>query len=108
MLYECCELILTETMDERKSIMESRADGFIVLPGGVGTLDEFFEVFTLRGLGQMSKPIAIFDIDGYFAELMVFLDTMTERGFLSPATRASAGVFRGPDELLGFLERESI
>ena len=104
-LYEdCSQLILTKTMDERKSQMVRLSDGFIVLPGGIGTLDEFFEVFTLFGLGKLEKPIAVCNIDGYFDELMTFLDTMTRQGFLSEETRSSLGIFRNPDALLDFLE----
>ena len=105
-LYELCdELILTETMDERKTLMERRADGFIVLPGGVGTLDEFFEVFTLRSLSQLDKPIGVFNIGGYYDELMVFLDKMTAQGFLSERSRACLGVFTSAEPLLEHMEQ---
>ena len=96
---DCTELILTETMDERKALMETRADGFVVLPGGIGTLDEFFEVFTLQNLGKLEKPVAVFDIGGYYELLLSFLDAMTAQGFLSEAGRARL------EELLDFMER---
>ena len=102
---DCTELILTETMDERKALMETRADGFVVLPGGIGTLDEFFEVFTLQNLGKLEKPVAVFDIGGYYELLLSFLDAMTAQGFLSEAGRARLGVFRDAEELLDFMER---
>lgn len=101
----CDELILTETMDERKTIMESRADGFIIAPGGVGTLDEFFEVLTLRSLGQLSKPIALYSIDGYYDELLAFLEKMEAQRFIGSELWACLGIFRDADGLLTHLER---
>ncbi len=100
----CDELILTDTMDERKRIMETRADGFIVAPGGIGTLDEFFEALTLRSLGQLDRPIALYNISGYFGELLSFLRTMEEQSFIAPALWDAMGVFSDADELLDYLE----
>ena len=96
----CDELILTETMDERKTIMESRADGFIIAPGGIGTLDEFFEVLTLRSLGQLEKPIALYSVGGYYDELLAFLEKMEAQGFIARDLWACLGVFRQIEELL--------
>ena len=105
-LYELCdELILTETMDERKALMERHADGFIVLPGGVGTLDEFFEVFTLRNLSLLNKPVGVFNIGGYYDELIAFLDKMTAQGFLSERSRSCLGVFTSAEPLLEHMEQ---
>ena len=100
----CDELILTETMDERKAIMENRADAFIVAPGGIGTLDEFFEVFTLRSLGQLDKPVVLFNIDGYYDELLAFLKTMEEQHFIQPALWEHLGVFSRAEDLLDHLD----
>ena len=61
--WDCDEMTLTETMRERKGIMESLADAFIITPGGAGTFEEFFEVLTLKQLGRHRKPIAIYNID---------------------------------------------
>ena len=101
----CDELILTETMDERKAIMESRADAFVVAPGGIGTLDEFFEVLTLRSLGQLEKPVVLYNIDGYYDELLVFLKTMESQRFIQPALWNCLGVFSRPADLLDCLEQ---
>ena len=79
----CTELLFTDTMEERKSVMETRADGFIVAPGGIGTLDEFFQVLTLRSLGQLPKPVALFNVAGYYDELLRFLRQMEEQGFIA-------------------------
>lgn len=100
----CDELIITETMNERKAIMRDRADGFIAAPGGVGTLDEFFEALTLRTLGRHSKPVAVFNVDGYYDGLIRFLRGMEAQTFVSPALWDSLGVFRDPDELLDHIE----
>lgn len=101
----CDELIFTETMDERKTIMESRADGFIIAPGGIGTLDEFFEVLTLRSLGQLEKPLALYNIAGYFDTLLSFMKKMEAGHFIEPALWACLGVFDEPDALLDYMER---
>ena len=66
-LYEHCdELVLTETMRQRKQIMEERSDAFLVTPGGIGTYEEFFEIYTLKQLGRHQKPIILYNIDGFF------------------------------------------
>ena len=100
----CDELILTKTMDERKAIMESRADAFIAAPGGIGTLDEFFEVFTLRSLGQLDKPVLLYNIDGYFDELLAFLKTMEDQRFIQPTLWTHLGVFSRAEDLLDHLD----
>ncbi len=100
----CDELVFTETMDERKAVMERRADGFIVAPGGVGTLDEFFEVLTLRNLGRHEKPVALYNIDGYFDGLLRFLETMERQRFVAPRLWDCFGVFADADALLEYLE----
>ena len=103
----CDELILTDTMDERKAIMENRADAFIVAPGGIGTLDEFFEVLTLRSLGQLDKPVVLYNIDGYFDGLLSFLKTMEDQCFIQPSLWACLGVFSQAEELLDHLETDT-
>lgn len=80
---KCDELIFTETMAQRKTKMEDLADAFIIVPGGVGTLEEFYEVFTLKQLGRHTKPIAIFDINGYYRELDDFMKIAVKEKFLS-------------------------
>lgn len=101
----CTELIFTDTMDERKTLMEARADGFIIAPGGIGTLDEFFEVLTLRTLGQLPKPVALYNIDGYFDELLAFLRKMEAETFIAPALWDCLGVFDQPSALLDHMEQ---
>lgn len=74
-------------MHARKLRMAELADGFVALPGGAGTLEELFEVWTWQQLGIHGKPVALFDVDGYWQPLLHALDSMTARGFLSPRFR---------------------
>ena len=77
-LYEqCSEFIFTDTMRQRKHIMEERSDAFIMVPGGIGTFEEFFEVLVLKQLNQLDKPIAIFNPGDYFAPLMQMLSMLS-------------------------------
>lgn len=82
------ELRIVQTMHERKALMNELSDGFIAMPGGFGTLDEFFEVLTWSQLGFHGKPCGMLDVDGYFRELLAMLDRAVEQKFLSPAHRA--------------------
>ena len=81
------ELAVVDGMHERKRLMAERADAFAVLPGGIGTLDEMFEILSWRQLGLHDKPIFLVDIDGYWTLLRGLLDHIVERGFASAATR---------------------
>ena len=81
------ELVVVETMHERKRRMAENSDGFVVLPGGFGTLDELFEILTWRQLGLHDKPIVLVDLDGYWAPLLAMLDRMVEGGFVHPEAR---------------------
>lgn len=76
------ELVVVETMRERKRIMDERADAFLVLPGGIGTLEEMFEVWTARSLGMHAKPVVVLDPSGHFAGLWSALRDMTGSGFV--------------------------
>jgi uncharacterized protein (TIGR00730 family) len=82
-LHECTELHIVETMHERKRMMAERADAFLALPGGIGTFEELFEVWTWRQLGYHDKPIGLLNIDGYYNGLLDFLDSTVEQQFLS-------------------------
>jgi len=79
---DCTEFIYTDTMRQRKELMENKSDGFIVTPGGIGTFEEFFEIYTLKQLGQHSKPIGFLNTDGYYDDLMGVLKTIVEKGFM--------------------------
>ncbi len=78
------ELLVTDTMRERKALMEAHADAFLALPGGIGTLEEFFEAWTSRVLGMHAKPVVLLDPDGHYAGLLAWLDGLVHRGFVRP------------------------
>jgi uncharacterized protein (TIGR00730 family) len=96
------ELVLVGSMHERKAQMAARADAFVALPGGFGTMDELFEVLTWSQLGlhQPQKPSAMLDVDGYYTSLVAFLDHAAAEGFLRPEHRALLLVDRDPDRLI--------
>lgn len=79
----CDELLVVETMHQRKQIMAERADAFLALPGGIGTFEELFEVWTWRQLGYHDKPIGILDVAGYYAPLQAFLRASVGHGFMN-------------------------
>jgi uncharacterized protein (TIGR00730 family) len=79
------ELIVVETMRERKAIMDERSDAFLVLPGGIGTLEEFFEVWTAHSLGMHPKPVIVLDDGHFYRPLWDFLDDLRARGFVRGA-----------------------
>ena len=79
---QCDELIMPNTMRERKQIMEDNADAFIIVPGGIGTFEEFFEILTLKQLCRHNKPIAIYNIMGYYNELSEVLEQSMKKNFI--------------------------
>lgn len=81
-LFHDGELILTETMRERKAILEDEADAFAVLPGGIGTYEEFFEVLVLCQLERMKKPIAVYNVGGCYDKLRELIESTVENGFM--------------------------
>jgi len=94
------ELIIVETMHERKTKMNELSDGVITLPGGYGTLEEFFEMLTWAQLGLHKKPIAILNIDGFYDELLSLIQTMVDKGFLKEINQQMLLVSDNIDELL--------
>lgn len=81
------ELIVTKDMHERKQLMYKLSDAFLIFPGGMGTLDELFEIVTWRQLGLHQKPIAILNINGYFDHLLTFLDHAVAQGLIKQTDR---------------------
>lgn len=104
----CTELIYTETMRERKALMEELSDGFIVLPGGIGTYEEFFEILTLRQLGRHNKPISIFNINGYFDKMIELFDVTIKEGFMKNECRELFSVFSSAKELVDYMENYKV
>lgn len=79
---ECSEFIYVDSMDERKNKFVENSDAFIISPGGIGTLDEFFEIITLKKLKQHDKEIIVFNIDGFYNKMLDMINEMGEKGFL--------------------------
>lgn len=106
-LYEQCkEMIYTSTMRERKQRMEELSDAFIITPGGIGTLDEFFEILTLRQLGRHGKPIGILNTNGYYDSMLAMLRHCAEESFLRSSVVEELAVSDVPEELLDLLEEK--
>lgn len=91
---------IAETMRARKERMAELADAVIALPGGIGTLEEFMEAWTLNQLGEADKPAGLLDLEGYYQPFLAFIDSMIARGFLPEAHRRSIVVSPDPDALL--------
>jgi len=94
------ELRVVGSMHERKSLMADLSDGFVALPGGVGTLEELFEVYTWTQLGMQSKPIGLLDVRGYYERLAAFLDHAVAERFVTEENRAMLVVEHEPAALL--------
>jgi uncharacterized protein (TIGR00730 family) len=94
------ELHVVASMHERKALMADLADGFIALPGGIGTMEELFEVWTWGQLGLHPKPLGFLDVAGYYGHLHTFLDHMVTEGFLRERHRAMVAVESDPATLL--------
>lgn len=100
----CNKIIYTDTMRDRKQIMEKLSDAFIMTPGGPGTMDEFFEILTLKQLGRHTKPIAVFNINGYFDCIRRFLENAVEKQFMAENSLKLCAFFDRADKLLDYLE----
>lgn len=98
------ELVVTQTMQERKAIMYTRADAFLVLPGGIGTLEEFMEVLTLRSLGYHNKPITLVNTDGFYDPLLELFDHFAREHFARANLRHFYTVAATPEEALATLQ----
>jgi uncharacterized protein (TIGR00730 family) len=94
------ELHVVQTMHQRKQMMAERADAFVALPGGIGTFEELFEVWTWRQLGYHDKPVGLLNTDGYYDSLLAFLDQAGAQGFIQPAQRELLIVENQPEALL--------
>jgi hypothetical protein len=98
------ELLVVESMHERKRLMAEKADAFAILPGGIGTLDEMFEIVSWKQLGLHGKPVLLADIGGYWAPLRALLDRIILEGFARPETRELVRVVPTITALLDMLE----
>ncbi len=104
-LYEgCTQMIFTETMSERKKAMEDMSEAFITLPGGIGTLEEFFEALTLKQLGRHAKAMAVLNTLGYYDSMEAMLVKAVEQKFFPEDGHALYAVFDEPRALLDYVE----
>ncbi len=102
--HDADDLIYTETMEERKAIMENECDAFIIVPGGIGTLDEFFQIITLKQLGRLKKTIAVYNCNGFYDSLQKMFDDMIEKGFVNKECTKLFKVFDNKEEVVNYVE----
>ena len=94
------ELRIVSSMHERKATMAQLSEGFIAIPGGIGTLEEIFEIWTWRQLGEHEKPCALLNTDDYYSPLLAFIDRVVTEAFVEPAHREMLLVDADPERLL--------
>jgi uncharacterized protein (TIGR00730 family) len=94
------ELRVVDSMHARKALMAELADGFVALPGGIGTLEELFEIWTWGQLNLHAKPYGLLEVNGFFDPLLAFLDSLVEKGFVRPEHRAMLLVEPDPARLV--------
>ena len=104
----CDKLVETDTMRERKQIMEDNADGFIVTPGGIGTFEEFYEILTLKQLCRHNKPIVIYNINGYYDDLEKAMQSAIAKNFVKENCLELYKVTEDLEELFTYLEAPTI
>ncbi len=100
----CDKLIEPDTMRERKQIMEENCDAFIVVPGGIGTYEEFFEILTSKQLCRHNKPIAIYNQMGYYNELYATMEQAVKKNFIKPDCLELFKMSENLDELFSYIE----
>ncbi len=100
----CDELIEPDTMRERKQIMEDNADAFIIVPGGIGTFEEFFEILTLKQLCRHNKPIAMYNINGYYNEIVEAISVATNKNFIRENCMELFFLSDSLEELFSYIE----
>lgn len=104
-MFTDCEIIKTDSMRERKHIMEDAADAFVMLPGGIGTFEEFFEILTLKQLGRHKKPIAVYNLRGYYDSLFSFLEQSIAEGFMSREVLSLFYVSDSMEQIFAYLKK---
>ena len=103
----CSEFIYTETMRERKQLLEEKSDGFIVTPGGIGTFDEFFEILALRQLRRHDKPILLYNIRGYFDPIIEMIHSAAQQKFMKEKNLSLFGIADTPQKAIEYFENYS-
>lgn len=106
----CTRLIKTDSMRERKRIMEDMGDAFLIVPGGIGTFEEFFEVFTLKQLERHNKAIVILNVNGYYNPMLELLSASVKQGFLRKAClqliKTSDNIYDALDYIENYVPQE--
>lgn len=102
---KCSEYIYTDTMRERKRQMEENCDAFVIAPGGIGTLDEFFEILTLKQLGRHNKAIVLFNVNGFYDELDKMMTKSIEEEFITSDCKELYQVLSNSDDVLDYIEK---
>ena len=105
---QCTEFIYTETMRERKQLMEEKSDAFIVTPGGIGTFEEFFEILTLKQLGRHAKPILIYNVMGYFDSMKAMMEDAIEKKFMKDTCRELYTFVDTPEAVIDYLQKYTV
>ena len=103
----CDELIQPDTMRQRKQIMEKNADAFIIVPGGIGTFEEFFEILTLKQLCRHNKPIAIYNLKGYYNEINHAMEQAIQKNFIRNSCKELYFTTENSEELFYYIENSA-
>lgn len=102
---KCTQTIYTDSMSERKSVMEFSANAFIIVPGGIGTMDEFFQILTLKQLKRHNKPIVLFNYNGFYNSLINLIDEYIKKGFIGEKVRDCFVVCDDVEETVEYLNK---
>lgn len=102
---KCSEFIFTETMRERKYLLEKKSDATIVVPGGIGTYEEFFEILTLKSLRRLNRPIVLYNIAGYYDIIKELLQQTADRDFMDASNLKLCEFMDDPEEILDYIEQ---
>lgn len=97
-IFDCDNTVMVDTMAERKTLMEKHADIFIIAPGGIGTMDEFFQVLTLKYLNRLSTPIVILNTNGFYDSLIALIDDLVKNKAVIPEIRSYFDVITSVDD----------
>ncbi len=103
-LYDCDEFIYPDTMRERKQLLEEKSDAFVITVGGIGTMDEFFEILTLKQLGRHNKPVVILNSGGFYNKLLDLIDFYIEEKVLLDTIKTLYYVADNPQDAISYIE----
>ncbi len=106
-MFTDCKIIKTDTMRERKQLMESSSDAFVMMPGGIGTFEEFFEILTLKQLDRHRKPIVVYNVNGYYDSMINMLENAVNEKFMSEKCMKLFLVSDNKDEIFDYLDNYS-